>query len=122
MISFVLWIALIVVAVLLLAYAILIESPVPYSEIVALGISTIITWMVTILYASGNVVTEQVSVVKQTVVDNVTTFEYDLLQYPVIDGTVTALLITFAIGLSLYCLYILIPTVVELVDGGNDHD
>ena len=119
MISFVLWVVLIVIAVLLLAYAILVESPIPYSEVVALVISTIITWTVTILYASGNVVTEKVSVVNQTVVDNITVYEYDLLQYPVINSTVTALLIVFAIGLSLYCMYILIPTVVELVNGGN---
>lgn len=126
MISLVIWIILIVLAVGLLAYSLLSNDTVPYTEIVALVGSTLITWVVAILYATGNVLvsstrelTSQLAIVKGD--ETNTTFNYVTInEYLPIDGTVTALLIVAAVALTLYCMYVLIPTVIELVTSGSD--
>lgn len=127
MISLVVWIILIVVAAALLAYSLLSNDTVPYTEIVALVGATLITWIVTVLYATGNVIESSVrELVSQTATttggQTVTEFVYDTVNTMLpIDSTIMAVLIVASVALTLYCLYVIIPTVIELVHtGGNE--
>lgn len=131
MISLIVWIILIVLALALLAYSLLCNDTVPYTEVVALVFSTLITWVLTVLYATGNVLVSTTrELVSQTALTSGTSTDYNtttvfnyvtLEEYLPIDGTIMAILIVISISLTLYCLYVLIPTVIELVNGTGDN-
>ena len=116
MISQTLLIVLLIAAALLSAFALLCDSPIPFADLVAITAADIIMWSSAVLYASGNVVAEQFVVSQTVVADTVTTYTYQLLQMPVTDVGFASLLFIGAVCLTLYTLYLLIPTITEILE------
>ena len=116
MISQTLLIVLLIAAALLSAFALLCDSPIPFADLVAITAADIIMWSSAVLYASGNVVAEQFVVSQTVVADTVTTYTYQLLQMPVTDVVFASLLFIGAVCLTLYTLYLLIPTITEILE------
>lgn len=115
MISETLFIALLIAAALLAAYAILCESPVPFADLVCIIASDVIMWSASVLYASGNVCTQEYVLQTTTLTDNITTYTWQLIQTPSVDIVIASLLLAGAASLTLYTLYLLIPAVMSLL-------
>lgn len=119
MISETLLIVLLATAAVLTAYAVLCSNPIPFSDLVAMTAADIIMWSAAVLYGSGNVVAEEFVIASTTVTDTVTTYTYQLMQTPVTDVTLAMLFLIGAVCMTLYTLYLIIPTVQEILSGGE---
>lgn len=120
MISQTLLIVMLITAALLAAYAICWDNPIPFSDLVAITASDVILWASAILYATGNVVAEEFVIASTEIAGSVTTYTYQLMQTPVTDVMFAALLMIAAVCMTVYSLYLIIPTIQDILEDDEE--
>ena len=122
MISTAVFIFLIIIVGVLTAYAMIYDSSYAYTDVLAMFGAAAISWVCALLFSSGNVGDSAYHVVSETVVENTTTFVYELYSVPIVDNTVSGILMITSIALTLLTFFISIKSIGEYLSGYADEE
>jgi hypothetical protein len=119
MIPLILFIVMIIIVVFLVAYALLYDSAYEYTDILAIFGAAVLGWVCTLLFSSGNVgdtayyVSTETTVTNETINESVSSITYVLQTIPVLDNTISVVLMLGSIALSLLTLAFAAKAVME---------
>lgn len=122
MIPLILFIVMIIIAVSLAAYALLYDSAYEYTDILAIFGAAVLGWVCTLLFSSGNVgdtayyVAAETTITNETINESVSSITYVLQTIPVLDNTISMVLMLGSIALSLLTLVFAAKAVMEFFE------